>query len=112
MSRREKRQQFSQWLRELFFQPKTSHSYSRPILVEPLESRQLMAGDTFMSLLGSSHIDQGAFGSDNGANSSSQLSASQAAGQAGLTAEGEAAADLVAFAKALTDSGTRFFGAA
>ncbi len=108
MSRREKRQQFSQWLRELFFQSSTTHSRSRPILVEPLESRQLMAGDTFMSLLGSSHIDQGAFGSDG---TLAQANSSQA-GLAGLTAEGEAAPDLVAFAKALTDSGTRYFGAA
>lgn len=71
------------------------------MLVEPLENRQLLAGDTFVGLLGSSYDD---------AESPTPGSGLVAEGE--LVGEGEAAPDLVAFAQALTDSGTRFFGAA
>lgn len=112
MSRLEKRQRFSKWLAELFFfnQSKAATSRPRPILVEPLETRQLMAADSFMALLGSSHHAL----HNTTAPQDTTVSTASAEGEAAatLTAEGEPAADLVAFAKALTDSGTRFFGAA
>ncbi len=105
MSRREKRRQFSGWLAELFFIPRESVSKKRPILVEPLEHRQLMAADGFMALLGSSYSE--------GTSSIPVIPPAQSlVGEGELDGEGENAPDLVAFAKALTDSGTRFFGAA
>ncbi|MCA9134498.1 MAG: peptidylprolyl isomerase, partial [Planctomycetales bacterium] len=104
MSRREKRRRFSQWLSELF-QVSSVGNRPRPILVEPLEARQLLAGDGFMALLGSS---QNQLAVQDFSPPPEQWSAGE--GESG--AEGEATHDLVAFAKALTDSGTRFFGAA
>ncbi len=116
MSRREKRQQLAQWLKALFFQPQANLTRRRPIVVEPLEARQLLAGDGFMALLGSSY-QQPSFQAELSAPGGAQYSTSptyrsglQAEGE--LTAEGEPGEDLVAFAKALADSGTRFFGAA
>jgi cyclophilin family peptidyl-prolyl cis-trans isomerase len=116
MSRREKRQQFSQWLRSLFFQAQNSPPSRRPILVEPLETRQMMAADGFMALLGSAYL-QNANQPDLGQATTASLVADtltdgNLVGEGELSAEGEPADDLVAFAKALTDSGTRFFGAA
>lgn len=99
MTRRQRRNRFSQWLSELFVQQDASKS-RRPMLVEPLESRQLLAGDTFLSLLGS----QSDFADATAANS--------LVGEGELTGEGEDAIDHVALAKAINDSGTRFFGAA
>lgn len=113
MSRREKRQQLSQWLKALFFQPQPNLPRRRPMLVEPLETRQLLAADSFMALLGSSYQQQG--GQPDPAYTPAQTSAQSNADQpviAALIGEGEPAEDLVAFAKALTDSGTRYFGAA
>lgn len=98
MTRREKRNRFSQWLAELFTSTNARDSRRR-ILVEPLESRQLLAADGFLPLLGSA--------GDSGIDDSGALT-----GEGELVGEGEDADDLVAFAKALTDSGTRFFGAA
>ena len=116
MSRREKRQQLSQWLRSLFFQAQSSPPRRRPILVEPLETRQLMAADGFMAILGSTYL-QNATQPDLGQATPAPLVAGtqtsgSLVGEGELSAEGEPANDLVAFAKALTDSGTRFFGAA
>lgn len=86
------------------------------MLVEPLETRQLMAADGFMALLGSSYL-QNASQPDLGQAAAIPLGANtltsgNMVGEGELSAEGEPADDLVAFAKALTDSGTRFFGAA
>ncbi|QDV27493.1 Ig-like domain-containing protein [Aureliella helgolandensis] len=104
MTRREKRQRFSQWLAEMFGPSGVSSGMSRrTILVEPLESRQLMAGDGFMSLLGITAAES------SNPDTSSASHAVVAEGE--LSGEGEDAIDLVAFAKALTDSGTRFYGA-
>lgn len=111
MSRREKRVRFSKWLTELFFsQTQSTAPKRRAILVEPLETRQLLAADGFMALLGSSYNDI----HDASVPQSSNLSFNSGSllGEGELSAEGEPANDLVAFAKALTDSGTRFFGAA
>lgn len=113
MSRREKRQQLSQWLKALFFQAQPNLPRRRPILVEPLETRQLLAADGFMALLGSSYQQQDL--QPDPAQTPAQTSTQSNAGQlvtAGLIGEGEPAEDLVGFAKALTDSGTRYFGAA
>ncbi len=112
MSRREKRQRFSKWLAELFFThppvlgAKATGPSRRPMLVEPLEMRQLMAADGFMALLGSTYYDT------HNASVPQESNFGSLAGEGELVAEGEPANDLVAFAKALTDSGTRFFGAA
>jgi large repetitive protein len=104
MTRREKRLRFLGWLSDLLCRNTPSAIGRRSILVEPLEARQLMAVDGFSSLLGSANT------------SSSQLQdffgESALVGEGELTAEGEPANDLVAFARALTDSGARFFGAA
>ncbi|MCA9126474.1 MAG: tandem-95 repeat protein [Planctomycetales bacterium] len=102
MTRREKRNRFSQWLRQLFTSSDRGVCSRRSILVEPLESRQLLAADGVLPLLGSSYS----------AGPSGSTSGSVLAGEGELSAEGEDANDLVAFAKALADSGTRFFGAA
>lgn len=102
MTRREKRRRFSQWLSDLFA-PTPTCSTNRKILVEPLEHRQLLAADAFTALLGSAH---------NPENELPELTPETGlTGEGELVAEGEDAPDLVAFAKALTDSGTRFFGA-
>ncbi|MEZ6133558.1 MAG: tandem-95 repeat protein [Pirellulaceae bacterium] len=115
MTRRQKRRRFSSWLAELFAGSQSrvvgpasrgpqSPGVGRRVLVEPLEARQLMAADGFSTMIDASSA------------SNSQLqdfladSMLQAEGE--LSAEGEDAPDLVAFAKALADSGTRFFGAA
>lgn len=105
MTRRQRRNRLSQWLIDLLPQretPAASPSGGRRILVEPLEQRQLLAGDTFSSLLGSSY----------GSSDFDDNSAGQLVGEGELTAEGEDATDLVALAQAINDSGTRFFGAA
>lgn len=71
------------------------------LLLEPLESRQMMAGDVEFLSTGSdaspSAIDTSSAGLFNASS---------------MTAEGEAANDLVAFAKALDQAGVTFFGAA
>ena len=112
MSRREKRQRFSKWLAELFFSQsqvrgaESAGLIQRPMLVEPLDTRQLMAAGWFMALLGSSYHDA------HGSTAPQETNSGSLFGEGELAAEGEPANDLVAFAKALTDSGTRFYGAA
>jgi len=69
------------------------------LLLEQLESRQMMAGDVDM-LFTSSAPDTSAF-----ANEPAIVSTN-------TTPEGEQAPDLVAFAKALTDAGVTYYGAA
>ncbi|MGN6545658.1 MAG: Ig-like domain-containing protein [Aureliella sp.] len=96
MSRRQRRQRFIDWLRQLTV-AQNHPSQHRSVRLEALERRELFAADTFLPLLGSA-----------------QDSAPQpavASSTSGLVAEGEAAPDLVAFAKALRDSGTQMFGA-
>ena len=74
------------------------------LLLERLEGRQLLAGDVdLFATDGAPPEDQA---SDAAAQAQQQLDAS------GLVAEGEAAPDLVAFAKALKDAGVTFYGAA
>jgi cyclophilin family peptidyl-prolyl cis-trans isomerase len=75
-------------------------SRSRVIRFEPLENRQLMAADFFSSA--------GLASEANGLNNYLSPSGSQVSTS---SAEGEAAPDLVAFAKALRDAGVIFFGA-
>ncbi len=99
MSRRQKRQRFMNWLRNcLSFTGTTSiqkpSHVQRSVRVESLERRELMAAD-IAPWLGSSQNEQSLVGSS----------------VAGLKAEGEAAPDLVAFAKALDQSGTTMYGA-
>lgn len=70
------------------------------LLLEPLESRQMMAGDVeFLSTSVDSTTTQST-------SSFTQFDSSN------LTAEGEAANDLVAFARALDQAGVTYFGAA
>ena len=96
MSRRQKRQRFVQWLRNCFASSeskrldRTPTGVNRTINVEPLEKRAMMAGDTLSPYLGSAYVGSST---------------------AGLVAEGEAAPDLVAFAKAIKDSGAIMYGA-
>lgn len=71
------------WLKA-WTKSRSSKSLKRGLRVESLESRQLMAADTYAS----NHDDTAA-----------------------LFAEGEAANDLVAFAKAIRDSGATMYGA-
>ncbi len=100
MTRRDRRRRFSEFLRNLFVQPSSAQSRRR-VLVEPLENRQLLAGDAFDALLGSSYDEAPSLPTTHGL-----------VGEGELVAEGEDSADLVAFAQALTDSGTLFYGAA
>jgi cyclophilin family peptidyl-prolyl cis-trans isomerase len=74
---------------------------SRAIRFEPLESRQLMAADFFASAALASET--------NGLRDFLSPSAAMQTSQS--LAEGEAAPDLVAFAKSLRDAGVIFFGA-
>ncbi len=104
MTRRDKRRRFSQWLRDLFTL-ETAGIQPRRIVVEPLERREVFAGDVLTAFLGSSNTS---LADNTGLGSTEFVGTSQT----GLTAEGEAANDLVAFAKALSDAGVQFFGAA
>ena len=69
------------------------------LLLEQLESRQMMAADTDMLFT-------------NGVSMSSSSSTTSASFANSTAAEGEAAPDLVAFAKALVAGGVKFYGAA
>ncbi|MDZ4850954.1 MAG: tandem-95 repeat protein [Pirellulaceae bacterium] len=73
---------------------------SRAVRFEPLENRQLMAADFFSSAAMASEA--------NGVNDYLSTSGSEVSTS---VAEGEAAPDLVAFAKSLRDAGVIFFGA-
>ncbi len=69
------------------------------LLLEPLESRQMLAGDV-----------EWLFTSGEG--TSADVETPAFVSSTNVSAEGEAAPDLVAFAKALNDAGVSFFGAA
>lgn len=96
MSRRQKRQRFVQWLSNCFTfgagkrGQHVASGLNRSVQLESLEKRALMAGDVISPYLGSAYVGSST---------------------AGLTAEGEAAPDLVAFAKALRDAGATMYGA-
>lgn len=127
MTRRQKRRRFFHWLSQLFTQPSRAIRQRR-VQVESLENRQLLAADGFAGLLGSDfeNLDANAGSPVVGApvagapvigtpitpagnpTTNSNLTGE---GEGGLVGEGEDTTDLVAFAQALTDSGTRFFGA-
>ncbi len=83
-------------------------STNRAIAFEPLEMRQLMAADFFNSAAMAAEA--------NGLNNylstaGSEVARSSQSITTQTTAEGEAAQDLVAFAKSLRDAGVIFFGA-
>lgn len=103
MTRREKRNRFSRWLSELFNFGKAGHA-PRRILVEPLEKREVFAGDLFLDFSSSPSFLIG----NNVAQENTYPSSSSTSG---LVGEGEAANDLVAFAKYLKDTGFIFYGA-
>ena len=103
MTRREKRNRFSRWLLELFNFGKAGIA-PRRILVEPLEKREVFAGDLFLDFSSSPVYSI--------ANDTAQENTYQSnSSTAGLVGEGEAANDLVAFAKYLKDTGFIFYGA-
>ncbi|MCE2812187.1 MAG: tandem-95 repeat protein [Planctomycetaceae bacterium] len=88
----------------------TSHQQTRQIRFEPLERRELMANDFYeaASLQSQSLLTQ-----FYGASADVVSKPTIASTRSGLVAEGEATAavDLVAFAKALTAAGAKFYGA-
>jgi cyclophilin family peptidyl-prolyl cis-trans isomerase len=89
---------------------RASHRETRQIRFEPLERRELMANDFYQA---ASEQSQSLLAQQFAA-SASEFAATQAGiSNSGLVAEGEATAatDLVAFAKALTAAGAKFFGA-
>ena len=73
---------------------------------EIMESRVLLAADLHVALQDPPMLEL------HGEFSSIETVIPVAEGEGAIVAEGEAAQDLVAFAKALADSGTRFYGAA
>ncbi len=91
------------WVREFLMSQirKLDSRKQRRIRFEPLENRQLMAGDTY----------QAAAGMLNDPSNVPAIVSSSPMSTSGLVAEGENANDLVAFAKALKQAGVRFFGA-
>ena len=111
MTRHQKRRRFTQWLRGFVGTAAATdarQNQARRIVVEPLETRQLLAGDAFEAFLGSNQLglDESLLGDSN-----SGLVA-EGEGDGGLVGEGEDQIDLVALANAITQAGTRFFGAA
>lgn len=142
MTVQQKKRRLLDCLRQFFRRPAPEAALDkRNILVEPLERRELLAGDAFMALLGSSYsqsssanesdsvLQAGLAGQTNsqvaassgtaiaslaGSSSANSTAASSSSSSdtTGLVAEGEPAPDLVAFAEALADSGTLFYGAA
>ncbi|MEM7560430.1 MAG: peptidylprolyl isomerase, partial [Planctomycetota bacterium] len=129
MTLRQKRRRLTQWLRSIFSGRRATEASKRRISMEPLEQRQLLASDAFMALLGSSFENRVEVTSpapvvaqtqvvvspdvpaaviSGPAASTNDLSV-EAEGE--LNGEGEPQQDLVAFAQAIRDSGTRFFGA-
>ena len=81
---------------------------NRSIRFEPLERRELMAADFFDSASAASAA--GTFVNSSPTVLQSSGFVSQSNGGSGLQAEGENAADLVGFAKALTAAGAKFYG--
>lgn len=122
MTRQEKRRRFSGWLAEVLgLEPtRLDGLHKRWIHLEPLEARQLMAADGFLMLLGSAQSQQSSLMADShsallgpsvaGAPLDGYLGAASLA-EGELSPEGEAGDDLVAFAKALAATTTKFYGA-
>lgn len=132
MTRQAKRNRLVRWLRDaLLLSRQRSATVSRSVIrVEPLEARQLLAGDGLRSLLASCTDAVVSSAAETPAQQSTVVPAASVAseieeplpvasaieseaegGEGELSPEGEDEADLVAFAQALADSGTRFFGA-
>jgi cyclophilin family peptidyl-prolyl cis-trans isomerase len=86
----------------------------RAFLVEPLEVRNLLAADLFDGLAFAAADSESLVVEPPSVVSSESIGATSLTAMAtsGQTAEGEAAPDLVAFAKALTQAGTKYFTAA
>lgn len=103
MTRREKRNRFSRWLLELLNFGKAGIQ-PRRILVEPLEKREVFAGDLFLDLLGSANYSIAA-------DTAQEIGVLSGEGESDLVGEGEDAVDLVAFAKFLGSSSFTFYGA-
>ncbi len=80
---------------------------------EPLENRNLLAGDLYDgSGLGSAYSDPVALEASVAPLAEAvEVTSFQTSAAAAQSAEGEAAPDLVAFAKALTQAGAKFYGA-
>lgn len=103
----------AKWLAEQIREgliPEASRRSSRAIQFEPLERRELMAAD-FFETVGSASFASGLGNVAPSGYIASPTSSSSMMSTSGLKAEGEAAPDLVAFAKALTASGAKFYGA-
>ncbi|MFO1064627.1 MAG: tandem-95 repeat protein [Pirellulales bacterium] len=108
MSRFEKRKQLTNWLRGLFGTHSRKTRELRIGRLESLEARQVMAGDSYLPLLGSAL--PGADPSVAAGNDTVQTTGTGS--QSGnLQGEGEAAQDLVAFAKALAAANVKMYGA-
>ena len=103
MTRREKRNRFSRWLSELLNFGKAGIQ-PRRILVEPLEKREVFAGDLFLDLLGSASYSIAG-------DTAQDIASPSSVGETELVGEGEDAVDLVAFAKFLASSSFTFYGA-
>ncbi len=86
------------WLQQLLGGDDVPTTETR-LLLEPLEARQMMAGDVDLTPV---NLPTSSLLSD-----SAEISSTSAQGEP----QGEPAQDLVAFAKALKDAGVRFFGA-
>jgi large repetitive protein len=102
MTRQDKQRRFLSWFKELLLSG-GERDVHRKILVEPLERREVFAVDPFVDMLdvtNTANVDPNLLGN------------TEYVSQNELTAEGEAAPDLVAFAKALAAANVTFFGAA
>ncbi len=110
MTRHQKRRRLATWISQLLgWNASRKAKLARTINAEPLEKRELMASDAFAALLGSAQpLDTTSFMSaplvSSGTNNSDSV-------EDRLVAEGEPADDLVAFAKALAATTTKFYGA-
>ena len=115
MTKQQKRRRLVEWLTQLLGLEGSTSKPVRAIRAEPLEKRELMATDAYAALFGPS---QSASDSEllssmmySASSYSSDFSRLQGEGEGRLVGEGEPADDLVAFAKALAATNTRFFGA-
>lgn len=110
----------SSWLRDMHIGSRRSKARNRTASrrrafgFESLENRNLLAGDLFSSLeLGSADSAPAALGASSVAPlaEANEVAVFQTSAAATQRAEGEAAPDLVAFAKALTAAGVKYYGA-
>ncbi len=100
MTRQDKRNRLLSWLNA--FWNGSDREVQRRALVEPLERRELFAVDPFADMLNAANSNSNNLGLGN----------TQYVSESELVGEGEAAPDLVAFAKALAAANVTFFGAA